>query len=228
VGRRIGPLGAGPAAFGEIVGVVSDVQSVAEQPVVVAYQVYRPMAQEPRRAIELAVRTAGGVPGSVVADVRTTIMSLDPDLPIRRLQSADANIERANYQLGVLGSVLSALATLGLGLATLGVYGVIARTVAQRSGEFGIRLALGARARDITRLVLGSGLKLALVGSAVGLLGAFGVTRLIVAAFPGMSMNSIPVLAGATLLLIVVAQLAGYLPARAAARVDPIQTLRAD
>ena len=94
--------------------------------------------------------------------------------------------------------MLSVLAVLGLGLASLGIYGVIARTMAQRTGEFGIRLALGAQAGDITRLVLASGAKLALIGSALGLLGAFGISRLIAAAFPGMQTSSVPVLIGVT------------------------------
>jgi ABC-type antimicrobial peptide transport system permease subunit len=124
--------------------------------------------------------------------------------------------------------MLSFLAALGLGLASLGIYGVIARTVAQRTGEFGIRLALGAQARDITRLVLSSGARLALVGSAFGLLGAFGVSRLLGAAFPGIRTNSVPVLAGVTLLLIAIAQAASYIPARSASRIDPAETLRAE
>jgi ABC-type lipoprotein release transport system permease subunit len=87
---------------------------------------------------------------------------------VRKLQPADATIYRANYQLGVLRDMLSIFAVLGLGLASLGIYGVIARTTAQRTGEFAIRLALGARIWDITRLVLTNGVKLALAGSAIG------------------------------------------------------------
>jgi ABC-type antimicrobial peptide transport system permease subunit len=154
--------------------------------------------------------------------------ALDPDLPVRKLQPAETTIARANYQEGVLGSILSSLAVLGLGLASLGVYGVIARTVAQRTGEFGIRLALGAQAGDITRLVLTSGAKLALIGSALGLLGASGISRLIAAAYPGMQTSSVPVLSGATVLLIAIAQIACYMPARYASRIDPIETLRAE
>jgi ABC-type antimicrobial peptide transport system permease subunit len=120
------------------------------------------------------------------------------------------------------------MALLGLGLASLGVYGVIARTVAQRTGEFGIRIALGARAGDITRLVLSSGVKLALVGSALGLLGAFGTTRLMAAAFPGIQTNSVPVVTGVTLVLVAIAQIAGYVPARRASRIDPTEALRAE
>ena len=192
-----------------------------------AYQLYQPMAQEPRPFNELAVRTAGIAPSTLVDGIRTTMAALDPDLPVRKLQPAVTTIAWANYQDGVLGSVLSALAALGLGLASLGVYGVIARSVAQRTGEFGIRLALGAQAGDITRLVLTSGAKLALIGCALGLLGAFGISRLLAAAFPGMQMNSLPVLIGATVLLIAVAQLAGYIPARYASRISPTEALRA-
>jgi len=117
---------------------------------------------------------------------------------------------------------------LGLGLASLGIYGVIARTMAQRTGEFGIRLALGAQVGDITRLVLTSGAKLALIGSALGLLGAFGISRLIGAFFPGMQTNSVAVLTGVTLLLMAIALFACYMPARYASRINPIETLRAE
>ena len=154
--------------------------------------------------------------------------ALDPDLPVRKLQPAENNIARANYQWGVLGSILSSLAVLGLGLASLGIYGVIARTMAQRTGEFGIRLALGAQARGITRLVLASGAKLALIGSAIGLLGAFGISRLFAAFFPGMQTSNVPVLIGVTLLLIAIAQITCYMPARYASRISPTEALRAE
>ena len=124
--------------------------------------------------------------------------------------------------------MLSALAVLGVGLASLGIYGVMARTMAQRTGEFGIRLALGARTQDITRLVLVSGMKLALIGSVLGLVGAVGVSRLIAAAYPNMKTNSVPVLVGATVLLIAIAQIASYLPARHASRLSSTEALRAE
>jgi ABC-type antimicrobial peptide transport system permease subunit len=195
---------------------------------VTSYQLYQPMAQESRAYNEIAVRAAGLPPSVLVDSIRTSMMSLDQDLPVRKLQPAATTIARANYQAGVLASVLSALAILGLGLASLGVYGVIARTVAQRTGEFGIRIALGAQARDITRLVLTSGAKLAAVGCALGLVGAVGICRLLTAAFPGIQASSIPILIAATVLLIAIAQIAGYLPARYASRVSPTEALRAE
>jgi ABC-type antimicrobial peptide transport system permease subunit len=138
------------------------------------------------------------------------------------------SIARANKQWQIIGSILSFLGVLGLGLASLGMYGVIARTMAQRTGEFGIRIALGALASDIIRLVLTSGAKLALIGSAIGLLGAFGIARLIGAFFPGMQTSSVIVLTGVTLLLMAIALVACYVPARDASRINPIETLRAE
>jgi putative ABC transport system permease protein len=229
VGRRIAQAGSKTAEWGEIVGVVADVRSVASSPAAATYQLYLPMAQEPRRTCDLAVRAAPGVaPFALVDRVRATMMSLDSDLPVRKLQPAENTLARINYQLGVLESVLSALALLGLGLAVLGIYGVISRTTAQRTGEFGIRLAVGAQGRDITRLVLTSGAKLALSGCALGLVGAVGVSRMLTAAFPTIHTTSVPVLAAVTLLLVAIAQLACYLPARHASRVSLTQTLKAE
>lgn len=228
IGRRIAHAGDPTAEWGEIVGVAADVESVYPERTAVTYQVYQPMAQEPQRLNQIAVRTAGIAPSTLVASIRRVMMALDADLPVRKLQPAETAIARANYQLGVLGSVLSALAVLGLGLASLGVYGVIARTVAQRTGEFGIRVAMGAHAGDIIRLVLTSGTKLALVGAALGLLGAVGVSRLIRVVHPAIQTHSVPVLIGVTLLLLAIAQIASYIPARKAARTSPTEALRAE
>ena len=228
LGRRVAQAGGKTIEFGEIVGVVGDVESVYPDRTAVTYQIYQPMAQEPRQSSQVAVRTAGIAPSTLVDSIRTTIAALDPDLPVRELQPAETTIAKANHQSDVMGSMLAALAALGLGLAALGIYGVIARTTAQRSGEFGIRLALGAVAGDIIRLVLASGAKLALIGSSIGLLGAFGISRGMAALFPGMQTDNAPALTGATLLLIAVALIACYIPARHASNINPAQTLSAE
>lgn len=227
LGRRIAQAGGKTIEWGEIVGVVGDVQSVMPDPAM-AYQLYQPIAQEPRQGSEIAVRTAGTAPSTLVHSIRTTIAALDPDLPLRLLQPAEATIATASYEWQVVGTMLSFLAALGLGLASLGIYGVIARTMAQRTGEFGIRLALGAQVGDIVHLVLASGAKLALIGSAIGLVGAFGIARLLAAIFPGMHANSVPVMTGVTLLLMAIALIACYMPARHASRISPVETLRAE
>ncbi len=227
VGRRFA-LAAAQPQWGEIVGVVNDIVSTVPDSRDAALQVYQPMAQEPRLRFEIAVRTAGVAPAAVLDGLRAAMAALDPDLPVRNLKAADDAIVRANYQQGVLRDMLATFAALGLGLASLGIYGVIARMNAQRSGEFAIRLALGASVRDITRLVLGAGVRQALLGAALGLLGAVGVSRLLAMTFPNMRMNSALVLAGTTLLLVGVALLACWLPARRAGKVDAMLALRAE
>ena len=228
IGRRLAHVGSGEPQWGEIVGIAVDVKSVMPETRAVNYQLYQPLAQEPRAYNEIAVRTAGVAPSAIVANIRAVMTELDPDLPVRKLQPTDATIERANYQTAVLRDILLSFAVLGLGLASLGVYGVIARTMAQRAGEFAIRLALGARLQDITTIVLSTGVKLAVIGAFVGLLGALAVTRVLAAGNPGMQLNSPTMLAATTLLLVVVALVASWLPARRAARINPIEALRAD
>ena len=228
IGRRLAPAGTASSDWGEIVGIVRDVASIFPEPSPTSYQLYQPLAQEPRPYNELAVRTAGIEPAVFVASLRRLMQELDPDLPVRNLKPADQRIARANYQLAVLRDMLSAIAVLGLGLATLGIYGVISRTMAQRSGEFAIRLALGASVRQITSLVLKNGITLAALGSAIGLAGAVGIGRLLAAGFPGMRLEGPSVILGSTVFLITVALLACYLPARRAARIDPAALLRAD
>src|SRR5262245_23469256 len=194
----------------------------------VRYQVYQPLSREPRRGMEIAVRAAGVAPETLAGSIRLAIAELDPDLPLRRLQPADLTIAGVQRYAVIIGSLLAFLAVLGLGLASLGIYGVISRTVVQRRGEFGIRLALGARAADITRLVLVSGSRLAMAGCAIGLAGAFGVSRLIAAGWPGMATGNLEVLAGATVVLIAIGLIACYLPAKRATKVSLDQALRSE
>lgn len=228
IGQRLAQVDDGPPRWGEVVGVVADVEPAVTDRNLVPTQVYQPMAQEPRRQNEIAVRTSGVEPYVLQESIRTTMAQLDPDLPVRQLQHADLSVERANYQTAVGRDLFTGMAVLGLALASLGIYGVIARTMAQRTGEFAIRVALGASLGNITRLVLASGLKLALVGSGLGLLGGIGACRILTALNPGMRMNSTAVLIGTTMLLIAVALVACWLPARRAGTVDAMTVLRSE
>jgi len=229
IGRRLAQAGAsGELEWGEVVGVIADFQPNDPDPNPVTHHIYVAMAQEPQRHFELAVLAANVTPSSLVANIRAAMTDLDADLPVRRLQPADKFIARMLYQLGVLRDMLAAFGALGLGLASIGIYGIIARTMAQRTGEFAIRLALGAAVRDLTRLVLASSVKLALIGSAVGLLGAFGVSSIIASAFPGIRTDNLLVLVGTTFLLVAIALLACWLPARRAGKVNPVDALRAE
>lgn len=228
IGRRLAQSGTDKPLWGEIVGIAADVKSVLPDPGPVSLQIYQPMSQDPRPYNEIAVRTTGAAPSSLIAPIRSVMTQLDPDLPIRQLQAADMTIERANSQTAILRDMLSAFAVLGVGLASLGIYGVIARTMAQRTGEFAIRFALGASIRDITGIVLTSGVKLAALGLSIGLLGAFGLARVLSASNPGMHFNNPIALALPALLLVAVALIASWLPARRAARINPIEALRAE
>jgi putative ABC transport system permease protein len=228
LGQRIAQVADGSPHWGEVVGVVADVEPAVSDLNVVPSQVYVPMAQEPRRQNEIAVRTTSDAPAMLVDSIRSTMAQLDADLPVRQLQYADRTIERTNYQVAVGRDIFTGMAILGLALASLGIYGVIARTMVQRTGEFAIRLALGATLGNINRLVLASGLKLALVGSVLGLLGGIAACQIIASLSPGLHMNSAPALVGATLLLITVALIACWLPARRAGKIDAMSVLRAE
>jgi ABC-type antimicrobial peptide transport system permease subunit len=137
-------------------------------------------------------------------------------------------IEQWSFELTMLRNMLGTFALLGLGLAALGIYGVIARGVAQRTGEIGIRVALGANAADIVRMVLGSGIRLALIGAGFGVFGAYGLSRLIANIMPAMQTNGDLVLGISTAVLTLIALVACYLPARKASKIDPVIALRAE
>jgi putative ABC transport system permease protein len=124
--------------------------------------------------------------------------------------------------------LLAGFAALGLFLAALGVYGVIARLVAMRTPEIGVRLALGARMGDVLWLVFSSGLRLVLWGSAIGLFGAYGVSKLIESIAPGMPGGNLLITGAVLSILVTVAALACYLPARRATKIDPVIALRED
>jgi predicted permease len=229
IGRRLAILDGTTPQWGEIVGVVADVETVEPEAGPIAHRIYQPLEQAPPRTFELAVRTRTSVAPAIAVDlIYAAIAALDADLPIRRLQSADARIDYRIYQLGVLRDMLAAFGVLGLALASLGIHGVVARTTAQRTHEFAIRLALGAATRDLTRLVLGAGVRLALFGSTLGLIGATGVNRLLLSTYPGLRPNTFVGLTTATLVLTTIALLACWLPARRAGRVDAMLALRAD
>ena len=229
IGRRLAQTGTtGTPQWGEIVGIAADVTSVLPDPGPVTLQLYQPMSQEPRAYNELAVRTTGAAPSSLVVPIRNVMGQLDPDLPIRQLQAADVTIAQANNQTAILRDMLTAFAVLGVGLASLGIYGVIARTMAQRTSEFAIRFALGASIKDITGIVLRSGVKLAAMGLTIGLLGALGLGRLLSAINRGMHFDNLLALLPPALLLVAVALIASWLPARRAARINPIEALRAE
>lgn len=203
----------------EIVGVVNNLQFPAsfEKPDT-TLQAYRPMGQMTHRWLNVMLRLEGAVELAAVALPRV----------VAEIVTVRQRLDRHLANPTLLGRMLGGFAGLGLVLTVLGVVGVIAYSVEQRTTEFGIRLALGAQRRDVLWLVLNKGLRLSLLGAMVGLMGAWAVSRWLSAAVPTLPTHDPMVFVVVTAVLVGVALLACYLPARRATRVDPIEALRAE
>jgi len=208
----------------EIVGVVGDVRRF-DIGSAVDPEIYWPYLQKPRWAIYFTIRTSVD-PLGVVPAVRSRVAGLDRDVLVSNVWTVDrlvsVSLTGPRFNLLVLGS----FAVVALLLASVGIYGVIAYSVAQRTREIGIRMALGARSSDVLRLVVGQGMVLTLIGVAIGVAAAFGLTRLMASLLFGVGATDPLTFALVALLLTGVALLACYLPARRAARVDPMMALR--
>jgi predicted permease len=190
-------------------------------------QVHVPFATAGWRLAALAVRTDGD-PAALAAPVRGEVRALDPSLPLYTVQVMSEYRASTLWLQRAAGQAFASLALFALLLAALGVYGVMAYTVGQRTREIGIRMALGARAPDVVGMVVREGALLAAAGIAVGLLGAWGVSRLMRGTLYGVGPGDPVAFLAAPLLLAGVAVLASWLPARRAARVDPVAALRSD
>ncbi|MBI3875889.1 MAG: FtsX-like permease family protein, partial [Verrucomicrobia bacterium] len=210
----------------EIVGVVNDIRFPGNlsRPETL-WQIYRPPAQEPRPGVVVELRTVGP-PESVAGALRRAVAELDPDLPVNELEATRKMVNRLLEHFTLAGVFLGAFAALGLVLAGLGIYGVISYFVVQRTGEIGIRMALGAQRLDVIWLVLSKGLLLSLLGVLLGLGGAFVVARLLAAAVPELPAHGFLEFAGVTVVSIVAALLACVRPAHRATKVDPMVALR--
>jgi len=190
-------------------------------------QVLVPMPESRAGAIWYAMRVAG-TPEGALPTVRSVLASLDPDLPLARAGSMEFHIRDRMFQPRVFGSMFAIFAGVALLLATVGLYGVMSYVVAQRTHELGIRMALGATARDVTKLVLGGASRLLAVGLAIGLPAAVLLAQLLRGALYGVSASDPSTFVGITFLLSAVALLASAIPALRATRVDPMTALQRD
>lgn len=231
LGRRLGVMdnatGTNQVIWREVIGVAADVDAAANiRDPETRFTVYRPLSQEPWSFFNLVVRSEQ--PGALVETIRQAMSGIDPDLPVDSLSTVRQFIGRTNHNLFVISDLLAGFAALGVVLAAVGLYGVISFLVAQRTGEFGIRLALGARPADLVNHVVGRGARLAVIGLALGLVGAYGMARFLGSFMPRIAEPD-PVALGAVALgLLVVALLASWVPARRAAKVDPMVALRSE
>jgi len=206
-----------------IVGVVGDVHhtglNTPPNP-----EMYLSQLQEPQDAMAVLARTTGD-PLQLAAAAREQVKAMDKDLPVR-VTTMDQLFANSVAGQRFNTSLLGIFAVVALLLAMIGVFGVINYSVAQRTHELGIRIALGAQRRDVFKLVVGQGLLLALVGVGVGVAGAVGLTHLIAGLLFGVSPTDGPTFVVVSLIVTAVAFLACYLPARRATRVDPLIALR--
>ena len=223
IGKRL-RVGDTKGAWKTVVGVVGDVlHKGLDAPHTI--QVYLPNTQFTDSMVILAVRTSND-PSSIAAAVRAEIAALDSQVPISEVATMDDVVSAsvANQRFGAFLFLL--FGATALVLTAVGIYGVISYGVAQRTHEIGIRLALGAGRREVLRLIIGETMRPALLGAALGLCAAFGLTRLLTRLLYNVKPTDPPVFVAVLLLLIGVALLASYIPARRATRVDPIVALR--
>ncbi|MEO8451177.1 MAG: FtsX-like permease family protein, partial [Gemmatimonadota bacterium] len=216
----------GPGQWREVVGVIKNlkIMTVGEEP---TPQVFFPLYQRLESYMTLVARVSGDPAASIPA-FRNLVHEIDPTMPILGTGTLDGLVSTALFPIRFGALVLVALGGIGLLIASIGLYGIIAHGVAQRTRELGVRMALGAQVRDVLGLVVRDGMRLVLGGLAVGLGLALLVSRGLSSWLYGISPYDPLAFLGGPLVLLVVALLACWIPARRATRVNPIDALRAD
>jgi predicted permease len=207
-----------------VVGLLGDIKNdslaKAAQP-----EIFLPYPQLPSATLYLSVRSSMDVRGLVSA-LRTQIAAINPSQPLNDIQSMDERLESSSAQTRSMMLLIGVFSATALILAVVGIYGVIAYSVAQRTQELGIRIALGASDADILKLVVGNGLKLAGVGILIGVVASVGLTRLMASFLYKTSATDLLTFAGSAFVFALVAAVASYLPARRAMRISPTDALR--
>jgi putative ABC transport system permease protein len=187
---------------------------------------YMPLFENPVLTQTVVIRTSSPDPMALVPAVRRELAALDVNIPLYRIQSLEQAVDRSLWRQRFQGQVLGIFSALALVLAAVGIYGVIAYTVAQRTRELGVRLALGALPRDVVRLVLAHSATLTVAGTIIGLVGAFMLRRVVSSLLHGVSATDPATYIGVPLALGAVVALASWIPARRATRVDPVVVMR--
>jgi len=223
LGKRFSSF-ASPTMLYQVVGIVGNavVNQIGEDPQPVAYL---PLRQQYSSVAALEIRTAGN-PEALMATVRNQVQELDRNLAFTDVQTATEIISQGLWAARMGAALLGLFGLLALVLASVGIYGVLAYSVAQRTAEIGIRMALGAQPGEVLRLVLRQGMSLAALGALLGLGSALLLARTAANLLYGVSATDPVTYAAITVLLLLVAMLACYIPARRATRIDPVVALR--
>ncbi len=222
-------IGVGQGGFqdgAEVIGVVADVRYRAIE-IEPTPDVYIPVAQSFQSRIRLFVRSQLDTQ-SIVTSIRREVRALDPNLPLSEVKTMEERVGDAMWRTRVGAWLLSAFAAVALALTAIGIFGVMAQTVTQRTSEIGIRMALGAQRRDVLALVVGGAARVTLAGLAVGIVGALALTRVVAALLYDVQANDPLTFASVAVLLGMVALAACYIPARRATRIDAVVALRTE
>jgi putative ABC transport system permease protein len=216
----------GPGTWRRVIGVIADVKFegvTVETPM----QVYLPLTQESARALAIVVRTPGA-PAAITSSVQAVVRQLDKDVPVYAVHTMDQLLDTSMARERMSTSIFVVFAVVALTLASLGLYGVVAHGVTERTHEIGVRMALGAEPRHVRGLVVRQGLSTALAGMVLGLAGAVALSRLVQGLLFGVTATDPITFGSVAAMLLGVALVACYIPAWRATRVDPTTALRSE